>query len=221
MKLLIVEDSSRLRNTLKRGLEQEGYAVDVAEDGEEGVGFCESYQYDVIVLDLLMPRLDGYGVIKKLRQSGNDTHILVLSAKDQVADRTAALDIGADDYLIKPFAFEELLSRVKALARRKYGAKSNVITVDDLVLDTTAKTAARNEKALELSPFEYNCLEYLVMQRGRVVSREQIVDHLHGADDEFQSNVVEALIYSLRKKLDADNEESLIKTKRGHGYYIP
>ncbi len=220
MKLLVIEDSKRLRDALRQGFEQEGYAVDIAEDGEEGIRFCASYQYEVIVLDLMMPKLDGYGTIKQLRQSGNDTHILVLSAKDQLLDRTSALDMGADDFLLKPFAFEELLARVRALVRRKYGTKSSQLVVDDLTLDTSTKTVLRDGKVLPLSAFEYNCLEYLVMQRGRITTKEQIIDHLHNANDEFQSNVVEVLIYSLRKKLEIEGADSIIKTKRGHGYYI-
>lgn len=220
MKLLVAEDSRRLRDTLKQGLEQESYAVDVAADGEEAMDFCRSYSYDVVILDLMMPRLDGYGVIRQLRETGDGTHILVLSAKDQVPDRISALDMGADDFLLKPFAFEELLSRIRALVRRRYGHKSPCLDIDGLSLDLSAKTVRHNGALVPLSHFEYQCFEYLALQQGRVISREQIIERLHDANDEFQSNVVEVLIYALRKKLRAAGFPDLIQTKRGYGYYI-
>jgi len=220
MKILIVEDSKRMRESLKQGLEQEDYTVDTAIDGEDGISFCKTYNYDVIILDLMMPKLDGYGVIKQLRASGDKTHILVLSAKDQVPDRTSALDMGADDFLMKPFAFEELLSRIKALIRRKYGEKSNLLMINELTLDTINKTVIYKQNIITLSPFEYNCLEYLAMNRGRIISKEQIIDRLHNAEGEFQSNIVEALVYSIRKKLEVVGAGSLIQTKRGYGYII-
>ena len=220
MKILIVEDSERLRRNLKKGLEQEGYVVDLAVDGDEGSRFCEIYRYDIVVLDLMMPNLDGYGFIEARRKIGDNTHILVLSAKDQLLDRVSALDLGADDFLMKPFAFEELISRIKAGIRRTHNHKSPSIKINSLVIDTVAKTVFYGGNSLALSPFEYNCFEYLVNNRGQVISKEKIIGHLHNAEDDFQSNVVEALIYSLRKKLAVVGADALVQTKRGFGYFI-
>lgn len=218
MRLLLVEDSDRLRRWLSRGLRREGYAVDVAADGHEGLWSATENTYDVIILDLMLPGIDGLTILRTLRERGNSTHILILSAKDMVEDRVQGLGLGADDYLVKPFSFAELCARIKALVRRSYGSKSPVLRVGELSVDTGAQQVQHGGQPVSLTPREYGLMELLVRRAGEVVSRRELWDHLYEFDSETASNVIEVMIYSLRRKLGPGAD--LIKTRRGQGYLI-
>lgn len=220
MRLLVVEDSERLRRSLGQGLQRAGFAVDLSGDGREGLAYAEVNDYDVIILDLMLPEVDGLTVLKTLRRQGRNTHILILSAKDQVADRIRGLELGADDYLVKPFSFDELCARVRALVRRRYESKDPVLHLGDLAIDTARQQASRSGRTLPLAPTEYALLQLLALRRGRVVSREQILDHLYDSAAEVSSNVVEVLVCSLRKKVQPEGSKPLIVTRRGCGYLI-
>lgn len=220
MRVLLVEDSARLQDYVAEGLRQAGFAVDVASDGEEGLWAAESNAYDAIVLDILLPKLDGLELLEKLRTKGNQTHILMLTAKDTVADRVAGLSKGADDYLVKPFALEELVARIQSLTRRAYGVKASVFPVGDLVINTALRIVMRNGDQIALQPREYCLLEFLAFQKGKVVSRSDIEHHIYDERVEPMSNVVDSAICQLRKKIDAPGKQSLIQTRRGMGYVL-
>ncbi len=220
MRLLLIEDSSRLRATLERGLRKTGYAVDVAKDGREGLWFAMENEYDVILLDLMLPEIDGLTVLRKLREAGRMAHVLILSAKDLVEDRIQGLRLGADDYLVKPFAFDELCARLEALVRRSYQVKNPVIRIGDLEVNTAARRVWTAGREVKLTSREYGVLELLVLRAGQVVSRRDLWEHLYAFDSEAASNVVDVLVYSLRKKLDTGSSQSLIKTRRGEGYVL-
>ena len=223
MRLLLVEDSQRLQQSLTTGLRKIGYAVDVTGDGSEGLWYATHHAYDVIVLDLMLPTLDGLSLLGKLRQSGGEfanAHVLVLTAKDTIADRVAGLRAGADDYLVKPFAFDELLARIEALTRRHHGAKNPTLTVGDLVIDNASRTVSRAGRQIEMSAREHSLLEYLALRQGEVISRSEIEAHLYDEHAEIMSNVIDAAIYSLRKKIDVPGRPSLIQTRRGIGYVL-
>jgi DNA-binding response OmpR family regulator len=218
MRLLLIEDSARLRSTLERGLRKAGYAVDSARDGREGLWLATENEYDVLVLDLMLPEVDGLTVLRTLREQGKATHVLILSAKDMVEDRIQGLRMGADDYLVKPFSFDELCARLEALVRRSYQAKNPVIRIGDLEVSTVARRAWYAGREVRLTPREYALLEVLVLRAGQVVSRRDLWEHLYAFDSEAASNVVDVLVYSLRKKLDG--AQGLIQTRRGEGYVI-
>jgi DNA-binding response OmpR family regulator len=220
VKVLVIEDSERLQRSLQHGLRRSGFAVDVAGDGEEGLAYARHGGYDVIVLDLLLPRLDGLTLLKRLRAGGSDAHVLILSAKDRVEERVEGLQLGADDYLTKPFAFEELVSRLRALVRRKYGTKSPVQRVGRLEIDTARRTVLCDGAGVALTPNEYAVLEYLVARRGSVVSKRDLLDHLHGCAEDASENAMEVLVHQLRKKLHAPGQPPVILTRRGHGYLV-
>jgi DNA-binding response OmpR family regulator len=220
VRVLVVEDSARLRTYVAKGLRHAGYAVDVAGDGEEGLWMAETIDYDVLVLDLMLPKLDGLSILNRLRAQGNSIHVLILTAKDTVEDRVNGLGEGADDYLVKPFAMEELVARVQALARRSYGLKNPQLTVDDLAIDTSRRTVTRNGGEVSLKPREYALLEYLVLRRGEVVSRKDIEHHIYDDRSEPVSNAVDSAICTLRKKIDVADGPSHIQTRRGMGYVI-
>ena len=220
MKLLLIEDSNRLRATLERGLRKAGYAVDAAADGRNGLWLATENEYDVIVLDLMLPEIDGLTVLRTLRQRGKATHVLILSAKDLVDDRVQGLDLGADDYLVKPFSFDELCARLQALVRRSYRAKSPRLVFGDLAINTAARRVTRAEVEIRLTAREYSLLEILALRAGEVVSRSDLWEHLYDSDSEVASNVVDVLVCSLRKKIDPANSPSLIGTRRGQGYVI-
>ena len=220
MKLLIIEDSERLRRSLSEGLRRDGYVVDVAGDGREGLGFARVNDYDVIVLDLMLPKLDGLSLLRELRQSGDKTHVLVLSAKDQVQDRVVGLKLGADDYLVKPFSFDELCARVNALARRKHDVKSVLVEIGGITIDLSKRLACVEDDPIPLTPSEYLLLETLALRRGRVLSKDYLTDLLYNSAEEISSNVVEVLVSSLRKKLRGACNSDPIKTRRGFGYII-
>jgi len=218
MRLLIVEDSEPLRESLAAGLRQEGFAVDTAADGESGLSYARNNPYDVLVLDLLLPRLDGWGVLAGLRETAERPHVLVLTARDRVEDRVAGLNEGADDYLVKPFAFDELLARIHALVRRRYAGRSRTVGVGELALDLVGHSAAYAGKALELTTREYALLEYLALRRGQTVSREEIEDHIYGVHKLPASNAVDSTVCLLRAKLGPGKD--LIRTLRGRGYVL-
>ncbi len=219
MRLLLVEDSERLRRYLAKGLRQAGYAVDVAGDGEQGLWLAMENDYDVIILDRMLPKLDGIAVLRRLREAGRNTHVLILTAKDTVPDRVFGLEQGADDYLVKPFAFEELLARVQALARRKYGITSHSITVGELTIDMARRVVTHGHDEITLRPREYALLELLAVRQGEVVTRSEIEQHIYDETAEPMSNVVNAAVCILRKKLDAAGGPS-IRTRRGMGYVL-
>src|SRR3981189_2496498 len=194
MRLLLIEDSARLQSSVGRGLRKAGYAVDVSGDGEEGLWLAESNEYDAIILDLMLPKVDGLSLLRSLRRKQNGTHVLILTAKDTVENRVNGLQAGADDYLIKPFAFEELLARVQALCRRGYQRKNPRIAIGDLEIDTAARMVHRQGKAIDLTPREFMLLEYLTLRRGQVVSRAEIEAHIYPDAAELMSNTVDSAI---------------------------
>jgi DNA-binding response OmpR family regulator len=220
MKVLVVEDSDRLQRALVTGLRQKGFAVEAAGDGDAGLERALSGQFDVLLLDLWLPRRDGLDVLRRLRQERDDLPVLILTARDEVSDRVAGLDAGADDYLVKPFAFEELVARVRSLCRRRYGRRSRVVTVADLKLDLAARTASRAGASIELTPREFALLELLALRHGAVVGRRDIEAHLYDDRSEPASNVVDAAVCRLRRKIDREGLERLVHTRRGEGYRL-
>lgn len=221
MRILVVEDSPRLQHTLGMALRKSGYAVDLAGDGEEGLWLAQSNDYDAIVLDIMLPKKDGLSVLAQLRQEGRSVHVLLLTARDTVGDRVQGLQGGADDYLVKPFALEELLARVAALCRRAYGTKQTRVVIGDLELDLAGRQVQRAGQPVDLTAREYQLLEYLACRRGEVVSRTEIEMHLYDGHADPASNVVDSTICVLRKKLAVTPEATpLIQTRRGLGYVL-
>jgi len=220
MHALIVEDEKRIAAFLERGLKEEGFAVDVVYDGNDALDWALAADYDVIVLDVLLPGRDGFSVCRDLRARGLKVPMLMLTARDAVDDRVEGLDSGADDYLVKPFAFKELLARLRALLRRQGESRSTELSVGDLVLDTVAHSARRGSRRIELSPKEYSLLEYMMHNPGRALSRTQIGEHVWGIDFFSESNVVDVYIRYLRRKIDQEQAPKLIRTVRGVGYLI-
>jgi DNA-binding response OmpR family regulator len=220
MRLLVVEDEHKLAGVLKRGLEEHGYAVDVAYDGEDGLAMATAAPYDLIVLDVMLPRLDGFGVCEQLRAQHSHTPVLMLTARDAVDDRVAGLDSGADDYLTKPFAFRELLARVRALLRREGRSKDPVLRVADLEIDTVSHEVRRAGKPVELTSKEYAILEYFARNPNRVLTRTQIAEHVWDYDFVSMSNVIDVYVGYLRRKLGDDGESRLLRTIRGTGYQL-
>ncbi len=219
MRILVVEDSEPLRESLRVGLAREGFAVDAAADGEAGLSLARNNPYDVLVLDLLLPKLDGLSLLARLREKADRPHVLILTARDRVEDRVQGLNEGADDYLVKPFAFDELLARIHALVRRRYAEGSRSVEVGGLVLDQVARTAAHQGQVLELTVREYALLEYLTLRRGQTVTREEIEDHIYGVHKLPASNAVDSTICLLRAKLGPGGKD-LIRTLRGRGYVL-
>ena len=220
MRLLLIEDSQRLRTALENGLRKAGYAVDTAKDGRNGLWMALENEYDVIVLDLMLPGIDGLSVLRQLREQGRTTHVLILSAKDLVEDRVQGLRLGADDYLVKPFSFNELCARLEALVRRSYQAKNPWIRLGPLEINTASRRVTYTGREVKVTPREYSLLEVLVLRAGQVLTRRELWERLYEFDCEVSSNVVDVLIYSLRKKLDPEDPQRLIKTRRGQGYLI-
>ncbi len=220
MRLLVVEDSERLQRSLQTALRRTGYVVDVAGDGEEGLWLATSNAYDVIILDVMLPKRDGLSVLAELRAKRCDVHVLLLTARDTVADRVQGLRAGADDYLVKPFDLEELLARVEALGRRAYGMKRDVIEIADLAVDTSARLVSRAGTRIDLTAREYLLLEYLARRRGEVVSRGEIESHIYDGQVDPMSNVVDSAVCSIRRKLGQAGEPALIHTRRGLGYVL-
>ncbi len=220
MKLLLVEDSERLQRSLSTGLRKHGFTLDQAFDGEEALAYIAVNQYDAIILDLMLPKIDGLSVLSKLRSDGKDCHVLILSANDQTEDRVRGLDLGADDYLVKPFAFDELVSRLHALDRRRSGVKNPVIEIDGLRIDSVARLVLYNDQAITLTPHEYRIFEFLARRRGRVFSHDQLIDQLYDAGSYVTRNAIEAHISALRKRLDNAGAPRLVTTRRGFGYLV-
>ncbi|GAB4331757.1 MAG: response regulator transcription factor [Candidatus Abyssubacteria bacterium] len=220
MRILLVEDSKRLQKSISIGLRKEGFKVDATGDGNEGLWFAESFDYDVVILDLMLPGLDGLSILREVRRKHRPASVLILSAKDTVEDRVEGLEAGADDYLVKPFAFEELLARIRALIRRRYGIKQDLISIGELQINTATRKVSRRGTTIDLPPREYNLLELLALRRGTVVSRAEIEEHIYDERKEPMSNVVDAAVSSLRKKLGEVGAPSLIKTRPKAGYII-
>ncbi|MCL5070921.1 MAG: response regulator transcription factor [Actinobacteria bacterium] len=220
MRILLVEDGKRLSNIIKKGFTELGFAVDQAFDGQEGLYLAESESYDVIILDLTLPKLDGIAVCKKLREQKIDIPILMLTAKTQVEDRVTGLDVGADDYLTKPFEFMELKARVNALLRRNYHQPQSLVTIDDLVIDPIKRTVTRKDKEILLTPKEFSILEFLALHKDEPVTRTQITEHTWDYNFDSFSNVVDVFIATLRKKIDGNQKKKLIHTVHGVGYVI-
>ena len=215
MRILIVEDEPDLLRSLAQALREEGYAVDTANNGEDGLFNAESYDYDAIVLDVMLPQLDGWEILKRLRKT-KKTPVLMLTARDQPRDRVKGLDTGADDYVVKPFDLSELFARLRALIRRSANKTTNTIEIADVKIDTAARTVFRAEKPVELTAREYALVEFLALHRGEVVTRTQLYEHLFDENDNTLSNLLDVHVSNVRKKLGSD----FITTRRGHGYCI-
>lgn len=220
VRVLLVEDQVSLLKALRQGMEEEGFAVDTAVDGEEADAKARNTEYDVIVLDIMLPKVDGLTLLKRWRESGIGTHVLMLTARGTTDDKIAGLDSGADDYLTKPFELEELLARVRALIRRRHHVKTPMLKTYDLTIDTAARHVERSGQRLHLTPREYALLEFLAFHKGKVVTRTMIWDHLYDEYDENTSNVVDVYIRYLRNKVDKGFEPTLILTKWGEGYLL-
>jgi two-component system copper resistance phosphate regulon response regulator CusR len=220
MRVLVVDDSQRLRRTLAAGLRSQAMTVETAADGDEALAMLDNGPFDVIVLDLMMPGLSGFHVLRELRRRGRSERVLVLSALDEVQDRVEALDLGADDYLVKPFAFDEVRARIVALARRRYHETSPTLTVGTLKVDTALREASVGSSRLSLTPREYGLLELLIRQRGRVLSRGSIFQQLYASDSDASDAVIEVLMSTLRAKLARAGLPQLIETRRGFGYVV-
>lgn len=220
MRILLVEDEPTIANTVRQGLTEAGHAVDVAADGEEGLAYALAADYDVLVLDVMLPKMDGLALLRDLRRRGNKTPTLMLTARDTVDDRVDGLDAGADDYLVKPFAFPELLARIRALLRRPPLQSGTVLKVGNLEMDTAKYEVRRNGRYIDLSPREFAVLEVLMRHPDQVLSRSQIGEHVWNFDFYNESNVVDVYIGYLRRKIDLDGEQPLLHTVRGVGYRL-
>jgi len=220
VRVLLVEDQQPLVRAYRQGLEEEGFAVDIATDGEEADVKCRSTTYDVILLDIMLPKIDGLTLLKKWRADGITTHVLLLTARGTTPDKITGLNTGADDYLVKPVNFDELFARIRALIRRGYQQKDPILRCYDLEIDTAARTVRRAGQVIHLTPREYAMLEFLAFHQGKVVTRRMIWDHLYDEYDEGTSNVVDVYIRYLRNKVDKGFEPALILTRWGEGYML-
>lgn len=220
MRILVIEDEHKIANSIKKGLKQESYAVDVAYDGEQGYDLAETEDYDVIILDLMLPKMSGMDICRELRENQIHIPILMLTAKGQVDDRVAGLNAGADDYLVKPFAFTELLARIRALIRRPKDSLNPTLTAKDLSLNTLTFEVRRSGKLIRLSKKEYSLLEYMMRNKGKILSKDNIINHVWDYDADILPNTVEVYIGYLRNKIDLPfkNKKPLIQTIRGFGY---
>jgi DNA-binding response OmpR family regulator len=220
VRLLLVEDYLPLQRSVTKGLREAGYAVDATGDGQEALWYALGNPYDVIILDLMLPGIAGIDVLKEIRARGGAAHVLVVTARDAVAERVAGLNAGADDYLIKPFEFEELLARVRALVRRSYLKKDPVLAAGPLRIDTSARRVRRDDREVQLTAREYALLEYLAARSGELVTRSDIWAHVYDFASESTSNVVDVFVRHLRRKIDRPGEPSIIETVRGSGYIL-
>jgi len=220
MRILGVEDEKKVAGFIKKGLEEETYAVDVAVDGEEGFAMAEANQYDLIVLDLMLPKIDGLEVLTRCREKKINTPILLLTAKDSVEDKVTGLNKGADDYLTKPFAFSELLARIRSLLRRGQSETKTVLSLADLSLDMVSHKVNRNGQEVELTGKEYSLLEYFIRNQGKVLTRTMIAEHVWDYNFDTFTNVIDVYINHLRKKIDKDHPKKLLHTLRGVGYVL-
>ncbi|HKQ65204.1 MAG TPA: response regulator transcription factor [Methylomirabilota bacterium] len=221
MRILVVEDDRKVARFVRQGLCEEGHAVEIAKDGPEALDFVfTDPAYDLIVLDVMLPGQDGFGVLKALRSRKLAVPVLMLTARDSVADKVAGLDLGADDYLTKPFAFEEFLARVRALLRRRDTDRAPVLRLDDLTVDPATRRVARGERRIELTARQYALLEYFLRNAGRVLTRQMIAQHVWGLDFDAESNVIDVYVGYLRRKIALDHERPLLHTVRGAGYVL-
>jgi two-component system OmpR family response regulator len=220
MRVLIVEDEKKMAGLLKKGLEEENHSVSLAFDGRTALDIARPHEFDVIVLDLMLPGIDGFEVARRLRKNRNGTPILMLTARDAVPDVVKGLDVGADDYMTKPFSFEEFLARLRSVSRRGSAPRPTSLQVGDLVLDPASHQVVRGEQEIHLSPTEFRLLEFLMRRAGRVISRSAIVQAVWDFDNEVEENTLDAFIRLLRCKVDRDYEQKLIRTVRGMGYTI-
>jgi len=220
MKLLIVEDEARMAELLRKGLTEEGHTATCASDGAKGLALAKSYEFDVIILDIMLPKLSGYELAKRLRSEKVKTPILMLTAKDSVPDIVRGLDLGADDYMTKPFSFDELVARLRAVKRRALIAQDMSLRVGDLILDPASREVQRGEQRISLTRTEYNLLERLMYRAGKVVSRRALIEAVWGFDREIEENTLDAFMRLLRNKIDSPGRPKLIHTVRGVGYVI-
>ncbi|WP_373077781.1 response regulator transcription factor [Fusobacterium varium] len=220
MRVLVVEDEKYMNRIISKKLKVEGYSVDSCYDGEEALNYIKSTSYDIIIMDIMMPQKNGYEVLKEIRHEGNSVPVLFLTAKDALEDRVKGLDLGADDYLVKPFHFEELMARIRVMIRRSHGKVSNQLQIADLILDINAHTVKRNNNFIELSAKEFAILEYMMQNAGIVLSREKLETHIWNYDYQGASNMIDVYIRYLRIKIDKDYKHKLIHTVRGVGYMI-
>lgn len=220
MRILVAEDEKDLNRLIEKKLAKSGYGVDAAFDGEEALDFVEFAEYDAVILDVMMPKKDGFAVIKEMRSRGISTPVLFLTARDSIEDRVTGLDLGANDYLIKPFSFDELMARVRAMTRIKYRVSENVLSVDGLSLNCSTHEVTRDGKSITLSAKEYSMLEFMMRNVGIVLSREKLENHVWNYDYEGGTNLVDVYVSYLRKKVDGEFDKKLIKTVRGFGYVI-
>ncbi len=221
MRILVAEDERKVASFIRQGLEEEGHAVEVADDGETALDLIvDGPPYDLVVLDVMLPKRDGFAVLRAMRGRGVRTPVLVLTARDSVTDKVAGLDVGADDYLTKPFAFDEFLARVRALLRRGSDSRAPTLRVGDLALDPARREVRRGERRITLTTREYALLEYFMRNAGRVLTRPMITEHVWGLDFDPESNVVDVYVGYLRRKIDAEGERPLLRTVRGAGYTL-
>lgn len=220
MRILIIEDERHLAKILKKGLEENGFIVDMCHDGEEGLYMAETNPFDAILLDILLPRMDGLTILNSLRAKNIGVPVLLLTAKGELEDRVKGLNTGADDYIVKPFDFQELLARLNAVIRRSSNKASPVISIDDLTINMHLKTVTRSGKEIQLSTKEYSLLEYLVLNSGRVISRTELTEHMYDTDFDLDSNVIDVYINYLRNKIDKGFGRNLVHTVRGAGYVL-
>lgn len=220
MRILIIEDEKYLAKILKKGLEENSFAVDLAFDGKEGLYMAETYPFDAVILDIMLPVVDGLTILDILRKKDRDVPVLMLTAKGEVEDKIKGLNTGADDYLAKPFDFSELLARLKAVIRRNKGKTSPIIKIDNLTINTNSHTVIRKGKEITLSAKEYMILEYLAVNRGKVISRSEIIEHVYDTEYSLDSNVIDVYINYLRNKIDRCFNKKLLQTIRGAGYIL-
>ena len=220
MRVLVVEDAKDMNRLIVKTLTRAGYSVDGCYNGEEALDFLAGAEYDAILLDVMMPKLDGYALLEKLRSQGMDTPVLFLTARDAISDRVKGLDLGADDYLVKPFDFDELLAHIRAMTRKKSGKKSNVFTLGDLQVDAQSHTVTRGGKEINLLPKEFTILEYMIRNQGTVLSREQLENQIWNYERSGSSNNIDVYISKLRKKIDGEGQSRLLHTIRGVGWVL-
>ena len=220
MRVLVVEDAKDMNRLIVKTLTRAGYSVDGCYNGEEALDFLAGAEYDAILLDVMMPKMDGYALLEKLRSQGMDTPVLFLTARDAISDRVKGLGLGADDYLVKPFDFEELLARIRAMTRKKAGKRSNVFTLGDLQVDAQSHTVTRGGQEINLLPKEFTILEYMIRNQGTVLSREQLENQIWNYEHSGSSNNIDVYISKLRKKIDGDGQSRLLHTIRGVGWVL-